>query len=183
MYNQTSVNCSAIDSCADSWSYWVCGKHIVQFGCGMGCLCVCLCVCVCVCKGNLHLFVECSHLFSPSHSHLPSFCCLTRQTWKNQLTLCEFREYLSTFLHEFPIIPPPHTHTHTQQNRPLTVAGLSITISPVQCDPAAWSGTQRRAPATGSFKSALTNGQGWQWLSRLEGCLSYHSTSRHYYSH
>lgn len=37
--------------------------------------------------------------------------------------------------------------------------------------------------ATGSFKSALTNGQGWQWIRRLGACLTYHSTNRHYYSH
>ncbi len=75
------------------------------------------------------------------------------------------------------------TPTHARTSWPLTVAGLSIRISPVKCDPAAWSCIQQSALATGSFKSALTNGQGWQWISRLGGCLTYHSTSRHYYSH
>lgn len=73
--------------------------------------------------------------------------------------------------------------TRGRTSWPLTVAGLSIMISPVKCDPAAWSCTQQSAMATGSFKSALTNGPGWQWISRLQGCLTYHSTNRHYYSH
>lgn len=42
-------------------------------------------------------------------------------------------------------------------------------ISPVKWDPAGRSCTQQSAMATGSFASALTNGQGWQWISRLGG--------------
>lgn len=108
---------------------------------------------------------------------------------KSNLKNCEV--WSAYFVHIFPhfymyftsSLADVHTPTRARTSWPLTVAGLSIMISPVKCDPAAWSCIQQSAMATGSFKSALTNGQGWQWISRLEGCLSYHSTSRHYYSH
>lgn len=130
----------------------------------------------------IHTLMSVYWMLSSTNRHTPALLIFKLKTCSLQslyvLYACLHLLYIFPFRYT-------HTHSHTHMQNQLASNCSRTVYNDSTCQVWSCRVKPHRVQWPLGFWShlSLTNGQRWQWISRVGGCLTYHSTSRHEHSH